>query len=208
MTSPVLSIEGLTFGYPERRLFVDWSAAFGPGVSWIVGGDGSGKTSLMKLIAGDLQAQAGRFNVNGVRLPDSSSGTRPEVAWFDPASDALDQVSALDLYERLRNDRPAFDASLLARHVDGFGLAPHLAKPLYQLSTGSRRKVFIAASLASGALVTLLDQPGAALDEASTRYLMKALAELSTPPGRAVLVCDHELPDAGLPLAAIVRLEP
>lgn len=207
MTSAVLSIEGLTFGYPQRRLFVDWSAAFGPGVTWIVGGDGSGKTSLMKLIAGELPAEAGRFRVRGASLP-AGAGSRPEVAWCDPRSEAFDAISALTWFTQLQAERANFDRGLLKRHLDGFDLAPYLARPLHQLSTGSRRKVFMAASLAAGAPVTLLDQPSAALDGASTRYLMKALAEASVQPGRAVLVADFELPHAGLPLAGVVQLVP
>ncbi len=206
MTSAVLSIEALTFGYPERPLFVDWSAAFAAGVTWIVGGDGSGKTSLMKLIAGELEAETGLFRIGGVLSPADGS-TRPEVAWCDPQSVAFDAISPLALFDHLRTIRPAFDAEVLKRHLAGFGLMPHLAKPLYQLSTGSRRKVFMAASLAAGAPVTLLDQPDAALDEASARYLVAAVAAFSLDPGRALLVTDYDLPHTGLALAGVVRLE-
>ena len=71
----------------------------------------------------------------------------------------------------------------------------HLHKPMYQLSSGSQRKVLLAAALASGAVLTLLDEPLAALDKPSISYLLQALeAEARAPrwPGRAVLVAHHE----------------
>ena len=57
--------------------------------------------------------------------------------------------------------------AVLQHLIQAFELTPHLEKPLYMLSTGSKRKVWLAAAFASGAAVTLLDQPFAALDKAS-----------------------------------------
>lgn len=206
MSDVVLSIDGLSFGYSERSLFVDWTAEFRPGVTWIVGDEGSGKTSLLKLIAGELPAVAGRFRIGGVLLPQSPAVPHPAVAWCDPLTDVFDNLTPLACFDRLRAGRNAFDAGLLEQHVEGFGLAPHLSKLLYQLSTGSRRKVFLAASLASGAPVTLLDQPFAALDDASARYLMTSLGRCAARPGRAWLVADHVRPAAPLALADTLEL--
>ncbi|MEP6969796.1 MAG: hypothetical protein ABJA49_05090, partial [Betaproteobacteria bacterium] len=54
-----LQIEGLSFGYPSRPLFEHWSATFAPGLHLVCGGDGCGKTTLLRLLAADLTAQAG-----------------------------------------------------------------------------------------------------------------------------------------------------
>ncbi len=63
-------------------------------------------------------------------------------------------------------------------HCEGFGLEPHLLKPLWHLSTGTLRKLGMAAALASGARVTVIEEPIAALDTASIRYLSQALDAL------------------------------
>jgi ABC-type transport system involved in cytochrome c biogenesis ATPase subunit len=54
---------------------------------------------------------------------------------------------------------PTAQADRLGALIDGFGLQPHLDKPLYMLSTGSKRKVWLSAALAAGAPLTLIDQP-------------------------------------------------
>ena len=64
----VAQVDGLCFSYPQGRLFTDWSARFAAGLTCIQGDEGSGKTTLVRLLAGDLPAQAGRLQVAGARL--------------------------------------------------------------------------------------------------------------------------------------------
>ena len=47
----VAQIDGLRFSFPQRDLFTDWSARFPEGLSCVLGDEGSGKTSLMRLLA-------------------------------------------------------------------------------------------------------------------------------------------------------------
>jgi len=84
-------------------------------------------------------------------------------------------------------------------------LAPHLDKRLNMLSTGSRRKVGLVAALASGATVTLLDQPFVSLDQASIRSLQVYLARVGQNTERAWLIAGYEKP-AFLPLASVHQL--
>jgi len=82
----------------------------------------------------------------------------------------------------------------------------HLDKRLNMLSAGSRRKVMVIAALASGAAVTLLDQPFAALDLASMRIIQEFLHEAAEHPSRAWIVADYEAPH-DLPLARVLNLD-
>lgn len=88
--------------------------------------------------------------------------------------------------------------------IDDFGLAEHLGKPLYMLSTGSRRKVGLCQTLASPAPVLLIDQPVAALDPPSVRCLVAHLQRIGQLPGRAVVVADHESPPGLTPDHTVV----
>ena len=74
------------------------------------------------------------------------------------------------------------------------------------LSTGSRRKALMAAALASGAALTLLDMPFAALDGAASRVLREVLADCADHPTRAFVVADYTAP-AGLAAAHTVNLD-
>ncbi|MBU3737690.1 MAG: ATP-binding cassette domain-containing protein [Rhodoferax sp.] len=74
------------------------------------------------------------------------------------------------------------------------GLTEHLAKPLYMLSAGSRRKVGLVAAAASSADLILLDQPFAALDAASCQQLIRLLVQAARQSRSAWVVADYEVP--------------
>ena len=84
-------------------------------------------------------------------------------------------------------------------------LGPHLTKPGTMLSAGTRRKVWLAGAFASGAAVTLLDEPFAALDKASIGFVLELLDDAAASSTRAWVVADYEAP-RGVPLAAEVDL--
>lgn len=195
-----LRIEGLHLAYPgEPPLVADWSAVIGPGVTELHGDTGSGKTSLLRVLAGELAAK-GRLTLGDATLL-GSPGYRSQVFYVDPTTEAFHAVTGHACIAALRADDAGFDAARCDALVQGFGLEPHMAKPLYMLSTGSRRKVWLAAALASGRALTLLDEPAAALDSGSVRCLWQALADMAARRERAVVVASSERIE-GLPLAA------
>lgn len=195
----------MRFAYPQHTLFTDLSACIPPGVTLLRGGDGSGKTTLLRLLAGALPAGAGQLHINGIRLDEQPIAYRQQVFWADPRSEALDQVSPLDYFKSLQTQWAQFDALLLAHLVEGLSLAPFMEKPLYMLSTGSKRKVWLAAAFASGAPVTLLDDPFAALDGRSIRFILELLEDASSHPSRAWVVAAYEAPRA-IALASVIEL--
>lgn len=201
----LLDVQGLSFGWPGRHLFKNLSFRIPPGVSLISGDDGCGKSSLLRLLAGDLEAEAGSLSVLGIRLDAARDRYRQQVFWIDPQTEAHDAISAAGYLESLHQHYPCFSTEALANLVDGFGLTPHLHKPLYMLSAGSKRKVWLSAAFAVGAAVTLIDQPFSALDGPSIRFLQDLLQEAAEHPSRAWVLADFE-PPAGVPLASVIPL--
>ena len=100
---------------------------------------------------------------------------------------------------------PDFDHAGLPALINGLSLEPHWQKPMYMLSTGSKRKVWLAAAFAAGAALTLLDDPFAALDQPSIRFVLGLLQGAATDPERAWLLADYQAP-TGLSLAAVIDL--
>lgn len=206
LTSPaILEVKGLVFRYPERTLFSDWSASLPPGVTLVLGGDGRGKTSLLRLLAGDLAAHAGELCIKGIRLKTHAADYRRQVFWTEPRTDVFDQLKPLAFFDLQRSTHAGFDDGVLDRCVERLALTPELHKQLFMLSTGSKRKVFLAAAFASGAAVTLLDMPFAALDKASMGSVLTLLQEAAAHPSRAFVLADYAAP-AGVPLAATIDL--
>ena len=202
----VLQVEGLGFAHAKQSaLFADWSLVITPGVTWLGGDESTGKTTLLRLLAGELSAQHGSLWVNGVALAEQSAAYRSQVAWVDPRTQAFDALNPHAVWERLRSQHPNWNAALLAELIDGLGLESHLGKSLTMLSTGTKRKVFLAGTLASGAAVTLLDEPFAALDKASIDLLLELLQEAARHPSRAWVVADYVAP-RDVVLAGVVGL--
>ena len=202
--TPVLQVEGLVFGYTGRPVFANWSAGMGPGATLLQGDESSGKTTLLRLLAGELPAQAGRLVLRGASLTDAPQAYRRQVFWEDPRSDAIDPLTVRDWLKARPAEHADWDAQALAAHVQGFGLQEHLDKNFYMLSTGSRRKVLMAAALASGAALTLIDEPVGGLDRPSVIYLQRALTRHAQQP-RALVVAHYEaLP--GVPWSQVLEL--
>ena len=206
-TLPLLQLEQLSFrhaGPSGPLLFDGFCLELHAGVSWLTGDEGSGKTTLLQLLAGELPA-TGEIRVGGIRLADSRLAYRQQVAWFDPRDTALDEQTARQLFARLQALHPGCDLGTLAAHIEGLSLAPHLDKALSMMSTGTRRKVLMAAALAAKCPLTLLDQPFMALDRPSIDYLLQVLQHASRSPDRACVLADYEAPE-DVTLAGVVAL--
>jgi ABC-type transport system involved in cytochrome c biogenesis ATPase subunit len=188
----VLQVEGLCFAYPECGVLDQWSAALPAGLALVRGDESSGKTTLLRLLAGELTAQAGRITLQGVNPREAPQAYAQKVFWADPRSGDLDKLTARGWLGSLPARYPAWDATALAAHTEGFSLHEHLEKPFYALSTGSKRKVLMAGALASGAPLTLIDEPVGGLDKPSAAYLGRALNQVASQPGRVVVVAHYE----------------
>jgi ABC-type multidrug transport system ATPase subunit len=207
---PVLQVRGLCFAYPgQAALFADWRVDLPAGLT-LLDGD-SGKTTLMRLLAGELAADAGELTLVGHRLDAEPLAYRQQCCWFDPRDPAWDAMTPEAMMAAQRALHPGLDLAAWRRHLAGFDLTPHLAKPMYALSTGSRRKAGLAAALATGAALTLLDEPCAGLDPPSLAYLARALndaahaAHAAHEPARAMLLAGAQALE-GLALAGVIRL--
>ena len=205
MPSPNALVQAhhLAYTHPGQvaPLFTDLSFALTPGLSLIRGGDGRGKTSLLRLIAGELAPGAGQI----LRSADTAS-----CSFEQPADPVHDPVLARAWLAERRAGRfaatwlPALEAAL----IEALDLAPHMDKPMFMLSTGSRRKLGLVAAAASGAALTLLDTPYAALDARSGRLLSELLAEAADSAQRAWVIADYALPAGldGVALAVLIEL--
>jgi len=205
----LLQVAGLGFAYPQQVLFEAFGAQIPGGVTLLLGSDGSGKTTLLRLLAGDLPASAGSLQLQGTSAQDQPLAYRSQVFWQESACQAFDALTALEYFEQLRQRYPTFlpaQAPQLQALLDGLSLTEHLAKPLYMLSTGGKRKVWLAAAFAAGAKLTLIDEPFAALDKPSIRFVQQQLAQASQQRERACVVAHYESLD-DVPLALVIDLD-
>lgn len=202
---PILQASKLYFSHTSQKLFTDFSANIPLGITLVLGGDGRGKSTLLRLLAGVLPAQNGQLNIGGVDLQAQPSNYKAQVFWAEPRSDAYDPLTVLDYFQLQRSSYANFDDAVLADMTGGLGLQEHLHKQLFMLSTGSKRKVLLAAAFASKARVTLLDEPFAALDTVSIGFILAWLQDTSSEHDRAWVIADYVAPPE-LHLSQIIDL--
>jgi ABC-type multidrug transport system ATPase subunit len=198
-------VDGLSFSYPQHPVLINFSTRITAGVSLLQGGDGRGKSTLLRLMAGVLAADAGELTVRGVSLTEEPQAYRQKVFWVDPRTDAMDATTPQTYFESLRLQFPNFDSSGWVQLIQGLSLAPHMDKFFYMLSTGTKRKVWLAAAMASGADVILLDEPFAALDKASIGFVVAQLVAIAKQSSRACVFSHYEAA-LQIPLQRVIDL--
>lgn len=201
----MLRADGLHLSYAGHAVFDSLSARVGPGLTLVTGASGCGKSTLLRLLAGLQLPDAGQLYINGISLQNDPMAYRQQVFWTEPHTDAFDQITALDYFQLQRQAHGGLTDDCLTPIVDGLSLQSHLHKPLYMLSTGTKRKVWLTAAFSSRAPVTLLDEPFAALDTASTDFVHRLLDNAATHPTCAWVIAHHEAP-ANVPLAGTIDL--
>ncbi len=170
---------------PEAVPLLQWQGLrILPGLNAVTGDEGRGKTRLLREIC--------------------NSGT--DALWLDLRLPEHDEHTPEGVWSQVQARCPGWNAALQAELTEALGLSEHLGKRVFMLSAGSRRKVALVGLLASGATLTALDQPYAALDMASIGVLREFLTDMAEHESRAWLVADYEA-DPELPWRSVVALD-
>jgi heme exporter protein A len=177
---PLLSADGLAVRRGRRTILGGVSLALAPGDAvHLAGANGSGKTSLLRVLAGLSRPAAGRLERR------AATAYVPERVQLAPA---LRCAEWLDAMRRLRR----LPARAWAEDVESAGLAPAvLGLPAGRASRGMLQRIALVEALASGSDVLLLDEPFSGLDRAGRDWLAAALGRRRET-GAAVLFSDHE----------------
>jgi ABC-2 type transport system ATP-binding protein len=192
VSGPVLQVKDLAFSYPGRHVFAGWQADFPPGITWVQGSNGSGKSTLLKLLAGALPPLTGMLTVQGVAATAQPLDYRRRVFWCGPGAIAFDHLRGPEYFAFLRGLYTSFDDATANDQAAALGLSPFLGKRLRELSTGTQRKVWLAAALAVRTPVVLLDEPLNALDAASLQHVRTQLLRCAADTRCAWIIASHE----------------
>jgi len=203
-TVPELIGERLACRRGERLVFADLSLRVAAGGALVLrGANGSGKTSLLRLIAGFGAPAAGRLCWGAEPVAADEAGHRARLHYVgdrDAVKPALTPRETLVLWSALRGCM----AAAIEAALDAFALAAVADWPCRFLSAGLRRRVALARLIVAPAPLWLLDEPTIALDFASQARLEQAIADHRVAGGR-VLVATHA--PVGLADAATIVLD-
>jgi ABC-2 type transport system ATP-binding protein len=196
-TQPVIQVQGLEKSYKTLNVLrgVDFDVARGS-IFALLGSNGAGKTTVVKILSTLLKADAGSAGVNGFDVTTQSSNVRESISLtgqFAAVDEILSGRENLVLVARLRHLKgPGKIADdLLAR----FSLTDAGARRVSTYSGGMRRRLDIAMSLVGNPPVIFLDEPTTGLDPEGRLEVWQAVRELAGQ-GTTVLLTTQYLDEA------------
>lgn len=196
-TTPAIEIDGLTKSYGDHPVLEGVDLSVPPGTIFaLLGSNGAGKTTVVKILSALLKADGGTASVNGYDVATQPANVRESISLtgqFAAVDEILTGQENLVLVAQLRrlknSDRIADD--LLAR----FALTDAAGQRAATYSSGMRRRLDIAMSLIGNPPVLFLDEPTTGLDPQSRLEVWRTVRELAGQ-GTTVLLTTQYLDEA------------
>jgi ABC-2 type transport system ATP-binding protein len=189
----MIQITDLNFNYPgQKALFDGLSLEMKPGsIAGLLGKNGAGKTSLLKLFTGLLHPQSGKITAMG------HSPLRREVSYLNnvflvPEEFYIPAVKVIDYIKAYAQFYPQFDHPMLDRILIEFEISTD--SNLQRISHGQKKKFLIAFAIATRCRLLFLDEPTNGLDIPSKALFRKILAG-SLGEDQLVVISTHQVKD-------------
>lgn len=202
MKTPIIELESVSYSYNHESALQGISLTFNKGdYDGIVGPNGGGKTTLIKIILGLLKPDSGQVKLFGQNIEKFRDWTKlgylpqkmvqADIRFPITVKEVVGQgrIAKAGLFKRFSDyDRKAIDRALEISDVH------HLKDRLISdLSGGERQRVFIARALASEPEVLLLDEPATGIDVAAQDMFYRFLKDLNRDLGITILFVSHDI---------------
>ncbi len=187
----------------QRRLFHRLSFDLPPGhMLWVLGPNGSGKTSLLRVLCGLLRPEAGKVCWKGEDVRGLADSFHADLLYLGHAPAVKEDLSGLENV-RFGLAQAGVGVTPQEAHaaLSGFGLAGREGLLARSLSLGQRRRVGLARlSLSAAKALWILDEPFTALDTQAVELVQSHLTRHVKRGGSVVFTSHHEVGFAGLPV--------
>jgi polar amino acid transport system ATP-binding protein len=195
-----LEVTGLTKCFGAMRALDDLSLAVESArVLVLIGPSGGGKSTLLRVLGGLEDPDAGTVEINGRPLPDDAAGLqayRRGNGFLFQQFNLFPHLSArrnIELpLEKVHGQPPATARAMAEQALGRFGLLDHADKMPAQLSGGQQQRVGIARAVARQPEILFLDEPTSALDPEMTAEVLELIQELAEA-GQDIILSTHEM---------------
>ena len=202
MKNKVLEVKDLSFSYPDKSILHRLSFDVDAGdFMCIVGTNGTGKSTLLKLILNQLSPLEGEIKLlgtNSEKYKDFAS-----IAYVSqkatninrefPAT--VEEVVSLGLYSKkgLFKRNPKEDKKLIDSAVERVGMLDYKHRQIGYLSGGQQQRVFIAKALISNPRIIFLDEPTTGIDIRAVDSICCLLGDLNKNSGITIVMVTHDI---------------
>jgi len=182
MTQPLVSLSHVAKSFGETRALREISADIRGGViTGLVGPDGAGKTTLIRLMTGLMTPTEGQISVIGADTLNDAQTVQSHIGYMPQRFGLYEDLSVmenLNLYADLRGLPEAERADRFAELLRFTGLSPFTTRHAGKLSGGMKQKLGLACALIRTPRVLLLDEPSVGVDPISRRELWRMVQDL------------------------------
>lgn len=186
----MLRIDNLGKHYDKHPVFQGLTLSIPSGCLALCDEDNTGKSTLLNIIAGQIRPDAGDVWINGHSMVQSPAQAQSHLAFVPDNCLMFPEQTGRARLEQVATEK----ASPLNDDVFDFahrlGLTPHLDKRFEQMSTGTRRKVFLTAAVIGNPAVIIADGPGNGLDTPARAALAEQFRLWAQ--DRVVLFASHD----------------
>ncbi len=201
MNQPLVATSGLTKKYGAVKALAGTDLALYPGqIVGLLGENGCGKTTLLKVLGGVLNDYQGEVKVAGYKPgPESKAVTSflPDVSYL---RDGMRISQAVELFTDFF---PDFNADKAADSINFFGFDSDMR--LREMSKGMREKVQVALAMSRDAKVFLLDEPISGVDPAAREIILQGIVR-NLEPDALVFISTHLVHDLEPVLDGVVMM--
>ena len=191
----MIAVSDLSKSYGDFQALVRVSCICESGqIYGIVGHNGAGKTTFLKIVAGLLEPTSGTLHLNGIDAVTHPGALKQSLGYLSEESHLYENMTALEylrffgeIYGISRNDVDSRARELFKQ----LSLDPG-DKKLGELSKGTKRKVAIARTLLHDPALLIYDEPGSGLDPMTSRFIIDYLKKLKKM-GKTILLSAHNL---------------
>ena len=187
-----ITIQNIRKGYRNKPVLQDVSFAAKSGdCVGVLGGNGTGKSTLLRTLAGVIRADAGQFLWNEFDLLRDEARRSAFVGYVPQGTPLLQELTAKDNL-RLWYDGAALEQSLDSGVLKLLGVDQFLTTPVYKMSGGMKKRLSIGCAVAHDPRILLMDEPSAALDLVCKEQILQYLATFRRR-GGIVILSTHDV---------------
>ncbi len=188
----MLSLQSLSFIAQDQKIFQDISLTLFPSsIVYLKGKNGSGKTSLLRMLAGIQKPTSGDITYGKESIPINKFN-KPFCTYIGHKTGLKQELSVIDnlkYWAQLYNAEELVDAAIIY-----FQLQEHAYKKCYELSAGNQKKVALAKLITCQSKFWLLDEVDTNLDDANKKLLINLIVSQADS-GGIVFISSHNEPE-------------
>jgi len=194
MAQNIIKLKSVSKKFADQLVLADVSMTVKEGgIVGLLGPNGSGKTTMIRLMNGVIKPTSGELSVNGMNPQHDGDELRKNCGILTENAGLYHEMSGIDNLIFFAKLYGHYDKIQIANLLDEFELAEHKHKKVGTYSTGMKRRLGIIKAILHKPRILFLDEPTNGLDPEGIKLVLKFIKELNEREGTTIFLCSHIL---------------